>query len=323
MPTAFTEAWSDYWAQGVVHSCVGTYGDNYGGALGDFWMKTFSGLPGGARVLDIATGNGALPRLLLSHAKHCDVQCDAIDLAAIQPNWFKQLAALDSQRLRFYGGVDAAHLPFANGSFDLVVSQYGIEYSNLEKSIPEVCRVTCASGRIAFIAHHGNGRPVRLAQTEQTYLDWLLAEQSLFDAASLMIEPMARAATAEGRASLGSDANALRAREHFNALLSQLSHRAATGENSDVLLEARDHLMSILADTAAQGLDISYARMAAIRRTYEFLRQRLHDLTQHALDEPAAKELGQQLKTWLGRDIQLQELHDQGYLMGWSICSLP
>ena len=32
-------AWSAYWATGGLHSCVGSFGGNYGGAIGGFWRE--------------------------------------------------------------------------------------------------------------------------------------------------------------------------------------------------------------------------------------------------------------------------------------------
>src|SRR5690606_38242574 len=58
-------AWSSYWAAGALHSCIGSLVEDQDGGIGRFWRACFAGLGDGDRVLDLGTGNGALPKLLL------------------------------------------------------------------------------------------------------------------------------------------------------------------------------------------------------------------------------------------------------------------
>ena len=60
------QAWSSYWAQGALHSCTGSFDARYSGAIGAFWDAVVAEIPPGSRVLDLATGNGALPLRLWS-----------------------------------------------------------------------------------------------------------------------------------------------------------------------------------------------------------------------------------------------------------------
>ena len=72
--------WSRYWSRGALHSCTGSFGDAYEGPIADFWRQGFGALAQGARVLDIASGNGPVPKLLLDLKGRSDLSCDAIDL---------------------------------------------------------------------------------------------------------------------------------------------------------------------------------------------------------------------------------------------------
>ena len=133
-------AWSDYWSRGALHSCVGSYAGNYGGAIATYWRTVFATLPRGARVLDVGTGNGPLPRLLLdARPDDSDLHVDAIDLAALAPRWAAQPAY--AARVRFHPGVATEHLPFAAAAFDLVTSQFGFEYAERGPALAECLRV--------------------------------------------------------------------------------------------------------------------------------------------------------------------------------------
>ena len=318
-PAALQEAWSRYWARGAAHSCVGSYGECYGGAIARFWHEVFGRLPPAVRVLDIATGNGALPRLLLQEGSAADAQCDAVDIARITPPWLSAAAAADRARVRVHGGVDAAALPFADGCFDLVVSQYGLEYTDLQRTVPELLRVRAPGGAIALMLHHAQGRPASLAAVEIDHLGWLLRRGGVFDTAAALVEPMVLAATERGRASLQQHPTANAAREYFNALLDELSGRAAAGDGADVLFDARTAVMAVLAGAGRDGATHASAALDLLRDEFSGAATRLRDLRAHALGADAAQALHERLATAIGTSVLLGELREQDHLMGWTI----
>ena len=317
-------AWSRYWARGASHSCLGTYGDLYGGAIAAFWGPVFAALPPVARVLDVATGNGVLPRMLLACRPEPGVRCDAVDIAPVQPKWLADLTATDRARVNVRGGVDALALPFADGVFDLVVSQYGIEYARLDRAVSEVLRVLAPAGGLAMVLHHAEGRPATLAAVELDHLAWLAREGGLLDAAAAMLELMARAATPQGRASLQGDARANAVRERFNALLKEVSDRGEGQDGADVLFEVRDAAMSLLAVAGRQGAAAAASSLQAYRAELAASGTRLRDLREHALDAGAAQALRDRLAVALGRPVSLEVLREEaGYLMGWAVRTQP
>jgi SAM-dependent methyltransferase len=314
------EAWSRYWARGVPHSCIGTYGDRYGGAIAAFWKDVFAGLPAVARVLDVATGNGALPRLLLDACSQPGVTCDAVDIATVQLPWLASAPPAERDRVRLHGGVDAGALPFADHTFDLAVSQYGLEYTDLESSVPELLRVLAPRGGVALVLHHAQGRPATLAAIEIDHIRWLTAEGGWFDATAAMIEPMARASTFGGRASLQGDARATAARERFNRAQNELSARGTGQDGADVLFEMREAAMAVFALAGRDGAKAADAALAGVREELAAGATRLADLCAHALTGLQAQALRERLERALGVAATLGELREQGrHLMGWAI----
>jgi len=323
-PDSRRDAWSRYWARGASHSCVGTYGDLYGGAIAAFWGPVFAALPPVARVLDVATGNGALPRMLLACRPDSGLRCDAVDIALVQPKWLAGLPATDRARVSVRGGVDALALPFDDGVFDLVVSQYGIEYAPLDRAIAEVLRVRSPRGAVAMVLHHAQGQPAKVAALELDHLAWLQGEGGLLDATAAMFEPMARAATPQGRATLQGDAAANAIRGRFNALQNELAARGDGKEGADVLFEARDAAMSLLAIAGRQGAQAAASALGDYRAELAASETRLRDLREHALGVEDAKGLRDRLAAALGGTASLEEIREEaGYLMGWGLRAQP
>ena len=136
--------------------------DNYDGALREFWQRQFADGP--REILDIGCGNGALCWIAdeLLNRPAVRARITGVDFADIDP-----FRVLDRDRaahpgISFRGNTFAEELPFADDSFDLVVSQYGIEYSDLGRSIPEAARVLRPSGRMVCVMHDRNSEVVRL-----------------------------------------------------------------------------------------------------------------------------------------------------------------
>ncbi len=141
--------WSEYWDQegsgGEVF--VSGRGERHP-ALAAHWQRVFGGLGPGTRVLDIASGAGSIFATL---PEGHDLALTAIDIAG------EALAAL-SERI---AGVEtvlasAGDLPFSDRSYDLVVSQFGIEYAGIP-AFAEAARVVADGGYLAVLAHIEDG----------------------------------------------------------------------------------------------------------------------------------------------------------------------
>lgn len=149
--------WSIYWKRPTVTSFGDIFPRNYDGAILEFWKEQLAGEPD--HVIDIACGNGALTWIandILNGAERKGRQktkITGVDFASISP--FKTLnrKKADYPSVRFRGNTPAENLPFRDGSIDAVISQYGVEYTDLERTIPEIARVLTPDGKMCFILH--------------------------------------------------------------------------------------------------------------------------------------------------------------------------
>ncbi len=103
-------------------------------------------LNAGERVLDVAAGNG---NATLAAARHF-AQVTSTDYVGALLERGKERAAAERLAVTFQQA-DAEALPFADGSFDLVLSTFGVMFTpNQEKAAAEMTRVVRKGGRIGL-----------------------------------------------------------------------------------------------------------------------------------------------------------------------------
>src|SRR5262249_16993626 len=102
----------------------------------------------GERVLDIATGTGWTAR----NVARTGAQVVAVDIAAELLNAARALSALTTPPIDFQLA-DAEALPFADASFDAVISTFGIMFAaDQQQAASEAARVCRSGGRLVVAA---------------------------------------------------------------------------------------------------------------------------------------------------------------------------
>ena len=168
--------WRDYWKADRPASCM-PENERTAQEIAATWQQWFGECPGGSRILDIATGNG----IVLTHAAAAGRQLNrafgltGVDLADIDPLRYLSSLEDDMRAATFIGGVAAEHLPFEAGSFDVVVSQYGLEYADLAQALGEVARVLAPGGILHWLAHSESSEVVQQNREQAVEVEYLLA----------------------------------------------------------------------------------------------------------------------------------------------------
>ncbi|MCB1582686.1 MAG: class I SAM-dependent methyltransferase [Xanthomonadales bacterium] len=176
--------WSEYWKTGALTSLPADFKENYDGELYEYWKTVLlSGLPQ-LKILDVCTGNGAVALLLseIAEKHHIAVDVVAVDASDIKPsrllNAFPQKKVHINQ-INFIGNCFVESMATTvPGTFDLIVSQYGIEYCDTEQAATNIVQKLKACGRLVFIAHSPNTAMLEYMEIEQqifNYLDTLKA----------------------------------------------------------------------------------------------------------------------------------------------------
>ncbi len=308
------DSWSRYWAAQPAHSLPGSLDEGYGGGIASFWDDVIGALQPQAEVLDLATGNGPVPRLMLQ--RRPDLRIDAVDAADVAPLW----AAGSSSMPRFHPRVRCETLPFPDATFDLVSSQFGIEYSKLPSSVGEVARVLRSGGVFAAVMHARDSHIVGVTEEELAHATALLAPGAALDAIAALVPFMAKAGTDQAQRELNASPSACEARERFNQSMDAVRLSASRCKTPDLLLELLQWTPQLLAFARTSG------QAATALQACDRYRQQLEDAAERYRGLLAAARSLDEMQQLV------QDLHDvgldpanfatvvhDGHTLGWSL----
>ena len=299
-----TTHWDEFWQQGFITTFGGSLPDNYEGSVKSFWHQQFGQLPDHARVLDLATGNGAIAMLAhqYSDAHHTDFHIDACDRAAF-------VHTVDGQaNIHFHSGAPCESLPFTDNSFHLLTSQFGIEYSDLPAALAEARRVLKSDGFFCAITHNSQSRLIKDSIVELAVYEQALLTVDIFG----LVKKYLKLQNQPGR-------NALKKRlaAEINTSINQLlsdhhQHIAAR--------EIVASLTGLIKASSSEGINETVAQLTAATRNFEGARLRLHDMIAAALGGTEVEAL-----RVLARDKGFTNTHaseycgEQGEIIRWEL----
>ena len=168
------QAWSAYWAEkGATGNCLPGAPDHVAERLANHWREFAATLAKGASCLDLATGSGAVLRLI--RAQRSDLLLAGIDYA--------ELPESADPDVTLIGRTDMAALPFDDDSFDAFVSQFGFEYGTHGEIVAELVRVSRPGSLFQLIMHHRSSPVVAQNRTRAAALDAIGQSDALVRAA--------------------------------------------------------------------------------------------------------------------------------------------
>ena len=182
--------WDSYWQDSRL---LGIGPDRNADVAARFdaqWTEATAALPDGARILDLACGNGyvALVAAWAARAAGKTVKIDAIDAAAIDPKRYLTQHTELVRTVNFRGRALMEALPFDPASFDAIFSQFGIEFGTLDKASAEVGRVLKPGGVISMLSlAAGTGLVEQVARTAKQS-QHVLTNTKLFDVAAAVAQ---------------------------------------------------------------------------------------------------------------------------------------
>lgn len=168
--------WTSLWQAGLGSSCID--GSETELHLTRLWNEHVDTLPNEARMLDLATGNGTVALICAARAAENtnQLEIDAVDAAEIDPVKYQPDLEQLLKGISFHGNTRLEALPFRDGIFNSVVSQFGFEYACETRAAAEVARVLTPSGHLCLIIHAKAGVVARDIDLRLVRMHDVLAE---------------------------------------------------------------------------------------------------------------------------------------------------
>lgn len=319
--------WDQYWQADRLASCLNLDTPNYSADMRAAWGAFFAPLPDGARVLDICTGNGAIAAIAVETgwAEGKTLEVHGVDGAEIEPSRFVTTASETLKAISFHGRTAAEKLPFADGMFDAVVSNYGIEYTARKQSLPEVARVLKPVGRLRFVVHALEGTVMRDTRTalEQTAF---IEKLRLYALARWAIEAVVASERNPSGAGMEPKlhARALETRDEFQAAIQKLVQQYGGTPDSSVVMSIADVLIHTFSVRAVFSLETLVDKIDESRRDMLANRGRLVELSRAAVDASGARAMAAALEGHglTGLSVQPLLYDTDRRLIGWQIAGV-
>jgi SAM-dependent methyltransferase len=152
-PAPANRSWNQYWRGTKDGPSLAIGGANHP-RLDQFWQEFFLSARTESRpikIVDIASGDGAVVDFVFKvfSGETADVTCIDISEHAIE--------ILVKRFPRVNGVVaNALRIPLESNSFDIVASQFGVEYAGVA-AFSEAARLVAPGGQLASLVHHRSG----------------------------------------------------------------------------------------------------------------------------------------------------------------------
>ncbi len=144
--------WSEYWKSGNTTTFNNGLSEGYDLEIKRFWQSFFSTINSNTTIVDLGCGNGAIPSILfdISREKSVTPLIYAVDYAKVSIN---PPSDYNVDRFQLLPETLIEDTSIKEQSVDWVVSQYGIEYADLNRAINEVVRIGKSNVKLACIMH--------------------------------------------------------------------------------------------------------------------------------------------------------------------------
>lgn len=307
--------WTDYWNQGYLTSFGGSFKHNYEGKLKDCWTRAFETLPETFRALDLATGNGALAFLLEEFANINNKKGEIIGVDLAQMNVSKNREPLNpAVKVELVSGINCDDLSSISGHFNLITSQFGVEYANLTNVIEQVFQKLTAQGYAGFVLHHSSS--VIISRNKKTLeilqdSDFALAVDRFKDLVSQTFE----VTTPDKVHELKHNQYAESIRKNLNSCLNKLDGKYGQSL-SDTELPNYINGFFQYELLANQKRKLDYLNM--VENELDVLKLRLSELVKSALNKEDITVLLDQLRVEC-EIVDVDELVDKHGLLAWQV----
>lgn len=320
-----SDQWSQFWSRDSITTFVRPFNGNYDGEFANFWSAQFDRLGDGARIVDLATGNGAIALLAQQYAVEQERTFEVIGIDYAQIDPVSMLASHDDlgpllEAIDFRGGVRIEASGLDDGSVDLLTSQYGFEYADTDGAVAEAWRVLRPGGRAALILHHDDSVVVSHAREGLDQVRFCLQKEEIDKRIAALVKIMGDAVTAEQRRALKNNRKAESLRKKINASLTRIKQRSREYTDPEGFMGVMvPNLLKVFSDYKQASVAQKLKHVRDVRAAFDAYRERMADLAGAALSPAKLDALVDKFDDAGFVVAERGSLNYKGSLMGWTL----
>ncbi|NVK12117.1 MAG: hypothetical protein HWD83_08955 [Gammaproteobacteria bacterium] len=305
------DAWGNYWEKGHKTTFGEYFANGYSRGYIHDWLVNIVG--DATAVLEVGCGNASSLQVLIEAG--FSGQYVGVDAAAASiPT---DLRVPDSINARIISRTPIESFSDGDISPDLALSIYGLEYSDLTKSIPLLFKRIASNGRLAALVHHAGSEISEMSKKAVGEFD--------YDTIKIGVECLRAIDTelnvVDGDPSkLTGSAKANEARDKINDLISSVVNVDESDRNAilvDFCQQVLRYFKILRQDSASRAQYID-----AIMPDFQASEERFKQMLSVAKTEEDAKSLVDRLTEAGFGQVSLREVEFKGRAVAWEISAL-
>ena len=270
--------------------------------------------------MDLCTGNGAVIRAVLESATKnvTSIELCGIDSAEIAPHL---IADGHPQLVSHFVRGSVTNLPFSDCCFDVVTSQFGIEYAPSERTTAEAMRVLKTGGKGLFITHARGGVTAVHAGAEISDIAELLDEIEIFPVATEALTRVCSIERNPGNATASQAARAEHANKEFHVCLGRLGENWQKRAAFAVFRDTGSLLQHTYQNRRLFPINVLVDKVRETELSVILHRERLQALVDCALDSESCEQLKSAYRRHGARECGFRPIiaADGESQLGWAI----
>jgi len=305
--------WSLFWRQG--HST--TFGDyfkqGYAGAVADWWQSKLSTLPANPVVLEVGCGNcSLLPAMVKSGVKGRYI---GVDLARVRLSAVSEQGLPESGiEVTLHSETPAENVPEPDESIGLVASVFGIEYSDFNRSLPEVLRLLKPGGQFCALLHHADSVVTSMSRRAISEYDKQDLDRVIDALNTISTERDNTTAIAE----LASNPRAEEGRKLINQMADKYLGNTDFETGNATMFEFMTDALKFFKMMGAPAQDRRHF-IASLAEEHEASHERFKQMVSVAFDNDAIENLQAKLRGLGFTEINASIIDTKGEVLAWGL----
>ncbi len=291
---------------------------SYSGDLSDSWREYFRALPVGARLLDIASGIGAVSLIAreVSQARGRAFDIHSLDQAATL-----QEGTLTLDGIHFHSRGYEDNLPFPDGYFDCVTGQHPIPEHEAPAAAADLRRVLREGGRARFMFYAQGGAAHRHSQERIRGIEAFLEEFRVLEHARRMFSVAFTHETALRKDLVHSAMLTLDAQQRYAEAAAGVRAGSGTAANPKAALQVLGLIDRCWEHRAGLSLAEVLQRLDRVEAAIRHTHARLSAVCALAVDETGVHRLGRVFRAAGFGNVKVKSLTApvDGALLGWDL----